>query len=193
MVAPVRQLFSFEEYLALEEIAAVKHEFLGGHVWAMAGGTPAHAAIAANVIALLSTQLRDRPCRVFTSDLRIRVQATGLGTYPDVTVVCGHLETDAADPRGNTVTNPLVLVEVLSPSTEEYDRGEKLAHYQRISSLAAVVLIAHDERRLEVWHREGDHWTLDVFRTGDRARLASLGCDLDVAEVYRDPFATGPS
>jgi Uma2 family endonuclease len=190
MVAPVRQLFSFEEYLALEEIAAVKHEFLGGHVWAMAGGTPAHAAIAANVIALLSAQLRDRPCRVFTSDLRIRVLATGLGTYPDVTVVCGQLETDPADPRGNTVTNPLVLVEVLSPSTDEYDRGEKLAHYQRIPSLAEVVLIAHDERRLEIWRREGDHWTLDVFRAGARARLASLGADLDVAEVYRDPLAS---
>lgn len=190
MVAPVRQQFSFADYLALEEIAAVKHEFLGGHVWAMAGGTPAHAAIAANVIALLSAQLRDRPCRVYTGDLRIRVQATGLGTYPDVTVVCGRLETDPDDPRGNTVTNPVVLVEVLSPSTEEYDRGEKLAHYQRIPSLAEVVLIAHDERRLEVWRRDGDHWTLDVFRTGDRARLASIGSELAVAEVYRDPLAS---
>lgn len=193
MVVPAGELFSFEEYVALEEIGGDKSEFLGGHIRVMARGTPAHAAIAANVIALLSAQLRDRPCRVFTSDLRIRVQATGLGTYPDVTVVCEHLETDPADPRGNTVTNPRVLVEVLSPSTEEYDRGEKLAHYQRISSLAEIVLVAHDERRLEVWHREGDHWTLDVFRAGERAGLASLGCDLDVTEVYRDPFATGPS
>lgn len=190
MVAPARQYFSFAEYLALEEIAAVKHEFLDGHVWAMAGGTPAHAAVAANVIALLSAQLRGRPCRVFTSDLRIRVLATGLGTYPDVTVVCGRLETDPADPQGNTVTNPLVLVEVLSPSTAEYDRGEKLSHYQRIPSLGEVVLIAHDERRLEVWRREGDHWTLDVFRAGARARLASIESELDVAEVYRDPFAS---
>jgi Uma2 family endonuclease len=190
VVAPVRQRFSFVEYLTLEEIAGVKHEFLDGHVWAMAGGTPAHAAIAANVIALLSAQLRDRPCRVFTSDLRIRVQATGLGTYPDVSVVCGRLETDPADPSGNTVTNPAVLVEVLSPSTEEYDRGEKLAHYQRIPSLAEIVLIAHDERRLEVWRRQGDHWTVDVFRDGDRARLPSLESELAVAEVYRDPLAT---
>lgn len=190
MGAPARQYFSFAEYLALEEIAAVKHEFLDGHVWAMAGGTPTHAAIAANVIALLSMQLRGRPCRVFTSDLRIRVLATGLGTYPDVTVVCGGLETDPADPQGNTVTNPLVLVEVLSPSTAEYDRGEKLSHYQRIPSLGEVVLIAHDERRLEVWRREGDHWTLDVFRAGERARLASIESELDVAEVYRDPFAS---
>jgi Uma2 family endonuclease len=190
MVAPARQYFSFAEYLALEEIAAVKHEFLDGHVWAMAGGTPAHAAIAANVIALLSVQLRGRPCRVFTSDLRIRVLATGLGTYPDVTVVCGRLEADPADPQGNTVTNPLVLVEVLSPSTAEYDRGEKLSHYQRIPSLAEVVLVAHDERRLEIWRREGDHWTLDVFRVGERARLASIESDLVVADVYRDPLAS---
>ena len=190
MVASARQRFSFDEYLALEEIATVKHEFLGGHVWAMAGGTPAHAAIAANVIALLSAQIRDRPCRVFTSDLRIRVQATGLGTYPDVTVVCGRLETDPEDPRGNTVTNPIVVVEVMSPSTEEYDRGEKLAHYQRIPSLAEIVLVAFDERRLEVWRCEGGHWTIDVFRAGDRARLPSLGSELAVDEVYRDPLAT---
>jgi Uma2 family endonuclease len=188
VVAPVRQHFSFAEYLVLEEIAAVKHEFLGGHVWAMAGGSPAHAAVAANVIAALSAQLRDRPCRVFNGDLRVRVLATGLGTYPDVSVVCGRLETDPADPRGNTVTNPVVLVEVLSPSTEEYDRGEKLAHYRKIPSLAEVVLIAHDERRLEVWHREGERWTVDVFRAGERARLASLGCELAIDEVYRDPL-----
>jgi Uma2 family endonuclease len=188
VVAPVRQHFSFAEYLALEEIAAVKHEFLGGHVWAMAGGSPAHAAVAANVIAALSAQLRERPCRVFTSDLRVRVLATGLGTYPDVSVVCGRHEIDPADPRGNTVTNPVVLVEVLSPSTEEYDRGEKLAHYRRIPSLAEVVLIAHDERRLEVWRRDGERWTVDVFRAGERARLASLGCELAIDEVYRDPL-----
>lgn len=184
----VRQHFSFAEYLSLEEIAAVKHEFLGGHVWAMAGGTPAHAAIAANVIALLSEQLRGRPCRVFTGDLRIRVHATGLGTYPDVSVVCGKLETDPDDPRGNTVTNPTALVEVMSPSTEEYDRGEKLAHYQRIPSLTEVVLVAHDERRLEVWRRDGGRWTLDVYRAGERARLPSIG-ELAVDEVYRDPLA----
>jgi Uma2 family endonuclease len=86
--------------------------------------------------------------------------------------------------------NPLVLVEVLSPSTAEYDRGEKLSHYQRIPSLAEVVLIAHDERRLEVWRREGDHWTVDVFRAGERARLASIESELVVADVYRDPLAS---
>ena len=190
MVAPVRQHFSFAEYVELEEVAGVKHEFLGGHVWAMAGGSPAHAATAANVIASLAAQLRDRPCRVFTGDLRIRIKATGLGTYPDVTVVCGRLETDPDDPRGNTVTNPAVLVEVLRPSTEAYDRGEKLAHYQRIPSLTAIVLVAHDERRLEVWRRVADHWTLEVFRDDQHATLEAIGATLPVAEVYRDPLAS---
>ena len=86
---PARQTFSFDAYLELEEVSPVKHEFLRGEVWAMAGGTPDHAAISVNVSTLLSTALRGRPCRVYSSDLRIRVLATGLGTYPGVTVVCG--------------------------------------------------------------------------------------------------------
>ncbi|HVK74235.1 MAG TPA: Uma2 family endonuclease, partial [Kofleriaceae bacterium] len=169
--------------------AAVRHEFLAGNVWAMAGGSPEHAAIAANVIALLAAQLRDRRCRVFTADLRIRVTATGLGTYPDVTVVCGQLARDPDDPRGNTVVNPTLLVEVLSPSTEDYDRGEKLAHYKRIDSLAEVILVAHDEPRLEIWRRQGDHWTLDVVHGDATAHLTSLDVELSVADVYRDPLA----
>src|SRR5439155_18899105 len=100
------------------------HEFLDGVVWPMAGGSPDHAGIAANVARLLGNQLAGQPCRVFTSDLRVRVKATGLGTYPDVTVICGQLEFDPEDPKRHTVTNPRMIVEVLSPSTEEYDRGE---------------------------------------------------------------------
>lgn len=188
MVSSARQRFSFQEYLALEEIATVKHEFLAGNVWAMAGGTPEHAAIAASVIAVLSAQLRDRPCRVYTADLRVRVKATGLGTYPDVTVVCGQLDRDPDDPRGNTVINPKVVVEVLSPSTEDYDRGEKLAHYKRIESLEEIVLIAHDDRRVEVWRRDGDHWALEVAHGEEKARLRSLDAELPLAEVFRDPL-----
>jgi Uma2 family endonuclease len=188
VVSLVRQRFTFAEYLALEEMAAIKHEFLDGNAWAMAGGTPEHAAIAANIIASLSAQLRDRPCRVYTGDLRVRVKATGLGTYPDVTVVCAQLETDPDDPRGHTVTNPKVLVEVLSPSTEDYDRGEKLAHYKRVDSLAEIVLVAHDEPRVEVWRRRGDHWTLEVARDDERAQLESIGAELPLADVFRDPL-----
>lgn len=184
-----RQRFSFEDYLVLEEASPVKHEFLDGHVWAMAGGSPEHGAIAANVIAMLGAALRDRPCRVFTSDVRVRVTATGLATYPDVSVVCGQLETDPADAKGHTVVNPVVVVEVLSPSTEDYDRGEKVAHYKQVASLREIVLVAHDEPRIELWRRDGDHWILEVVRGEGAAVLPSLGCELALADVYRNPLA----
>jgi Uma2 family endonuclease len=158
-------------------------------VWAMAGGSPDHAAVAGNILTLLNNALRNRRCRAFTSDLRIRVRATGLGTYPDVSVVCDELELDPEDPKGQTVVNPRVLVEVLSPSTEEYDRGEKLEHYQKIASLAEILLVSHDQRRVELWRRDGPGWVREEF--GDRATvpLHSLGCELSVEEIYRNPLA----
>lgn len=189
MALPVRQRFTFEDYLVLEETSTVKHEYSDGHVWAMAGGTPEHGALAANVIALLARQLRDRPCRIFTSDVRIRVKATGLATYPDVSVVCGEQQVDPDDPKGSTLINPSLIVEVLSPSTEDYDRGEKLAHYKQVASLEEVVLVAYEERRLEIWRREGDHWTLHVSRGEGAAAVTSLGCELSLAEVYRNPLS----
>lgn len=185
---PVRQRYSFREYLALEETSPVKHEFMDGHVWAMAGGTPEHAAIAVNVASLLREQLRGRPCRVFSSDLRVRVLTTGLGTYPDVTVVCDALEADPDDPKANTVTNPRVVVEILSPSTEEYDRGEKLANYKRVPSLQEIVLVAHDTRRLEVWRRRGDTWALEVTSEEGAARIGALDCTLELSDVYDNPL-----
>jgi Uma2 family endonuclease len=191
MAFAARQRFTFADYLILEESSSVKHEFLDGHVWAMAGGTPDHGAIAADVIVALGSQLRDRPCRVFTSDVRIRVVATGLATYPDVSVVCGRQESDPADPNGHTVSNPRLLVEVLSPSTEDYDRGEKLAHYKQIESLQEIVLVAHEERRLEHWRRDGDHWILEVARGDEPAILASIDCRLAAGEVYRNPLTGG--
>lgn len=190
MVHAIRQRYTFEEYLALEQISPVRHEFADGQVWAMAGGSPDHAAIAINVAAMLREQLRGRPCRVFGSDLRIRVRETGLSTYPDVSVVCDRLETDSADASGNTVLNPRVLVEVLSPSTEDYDRGEKLAHYKRIESLQEVILVAYDERRIEVWRRSEHHWTLDVAHQEQSASIRSIDCALPLAEVYLDPLAS---
>jgi Uma2 family endonuclease len=184
-----RQVYSFDEYVDLDADSRVKHEFLDGLVWAMAGGSPEHAAVAAAVSAALSAELRGRPCRVFSSDLRVRVRATGLATYPDVTVICGKLELDPSDRRGQTVVNPRVVVEVLSPSTEVYDRGEKLAHYKRVESLEDIVLVAHDRRHIEVWHREGDSWSLELAHDGGIARLTSIDCALAVAEVYANPLA----
>jgi Uma2 family endonuclease len=190
MGQPARQRFTFGEYVILEELARVKHEFLDGQVWAMAGGTPEHAAVCASITALLTIALREKPCRTFSSDLRIRVQSTGLGTYPDVTVICGHVELDPEDPRKLTATNPVALVEVLSASTETYDRGEKLWHYQKIPSLREVVLVAHDRQEIEVVRREADgSWSRHVARAGDVVRLESLEAALPVDEIYRNPLA----
>lgn len=173
----------------LETDSGAKHEFLAGQVWAMAGGTPEHAAVSMNVGALLTNALRGKPCRVYSSDLRIRVQATSLATYPDVTVVCGQVALDLEDPKKHTVSNPRVIVEVLSPSTEDYDRGEKLGHYKQIPSLAEVVLIAHDRHEVEIVRREPDgSWSRSIARAGESVRVASIECDLPVEEIYRDPL-----
>jgi Uma2 family endonuclease len=169
----------------LEEAANVRHEFLDGEIYAMAGGTPQHAAISMNIGAALNVQLRGKPCRVHSSDLRIRVPATGLVAYPDVSVVCGHVERDPED--GNTIVNPVLLVEVLSPSTEEYDRYEKLSHYKQIASLQEVLLVAHSQKEVEHWRRGADgQWVSSLRRSKDLIALSSVGCTLDVEDIYRD-------
>ena len=165
----------------------MKHEFLEGEVWAMAGGTPDHAAISVNVSTLLSTSLRGRPCRVYSSDLRVRVLATGLGTYPDVTVVCGKAEFDREDRKQQTVTNPRVIVEISSPSTANYDRGEKLMHYQQIAALEELVLVAHDEQRVDVWRRTPEGWIQNSVTAGS-IQLHSVDVELSLVEIYRNPF-----
>jgi Uma2 family endonuclease len=184
--AAVERRCSYAEYLELEASSPIKHEWLEGRVYAMSGGTPDHSAIAANVIRTLGNQLVGRPCRVFTSDLRVRVPATGLATHPDVSVVCGRLERDEEDP--NAVTNPALILGVLSPSTERYDREEKFAHFRRISSLRAYLLVSHAERRIEVFTRNDDEsWTLREAREG-LVHIEPLGCTLAVAEVYQNPL-----
>jgi Uma2 family endonuclease len=178
--------YTFREYLALEEASNVKHEFLRGEIYAMAGGTPQHAALGAAVSAALLAQLRGGPCRVYSSDLRIRVAATGLATYPDVTVVCGRSQRDPANEV--TVVNPRVVVEVLSPGTEDYDRGEKLEHYKQIRSLAAVILVDYRERRIESHERadQGGAWRHRVAAGGESLAIDALGAVLKVDPIYDD-------
>lgn len=179
---------SYAAYLEGEAGSEAKHEFLDGRIFAMAGGTPAHARLGANVPASLSAQLRGRPCVVFGSDLRVRVLETGLATYPDVSVVCGALEHDPED--SNAITNPVVLVEVLSDSTEAYDRGQKFAHYRRIPSLREYVMVSQRERRIERYSANDDGtWTLSEAGPGGEARLESIACVLEVDAVYFDPLA----
>jgi Uma2 family endonuclease len=176
------------EYLAFEDASLEKHEFLDGEMIAMAGGTPEHGAIGAALIIALGNALRGKPCRVLSSDVRIRVEATGLAAYPDVSVVCGRLETAYDDPHA--VTNPILLVEVLSDSTEARDRGEKAAHYRRIPSLGEYVLVSQATPRIEVYRRNAaGRWELFEFGAGAVAEFASVGCTLAVDEIYRDPLA----
>jgi Uma2 family endonuclease len=182
-----KRTHTFAEYLALEAASGTRHEFLDGEIYAMAGGTIEHGALAANAIGELRGALRGRPCRVLTADVRIRVLATGLGTYPDVSVVCGSIERDPED--ANTVVNPVAIIEVLSDSTEAYDRGEKFAHYRRIPSLQDYLLVSQDERLIEHYRRnDDDSWTLRDVRPPEVARL-SIGCELSAAEVYFNPLA----
>jgi Uma2 family endonuclease len=188
MAEPARKItHTFAEYLALEAASDTRHEYLNGEIFAMAGGTIEHGALAANAIGELRGGLRGRPCRVLTADVRVRVLATGLSTYPDVSVVCGSIELDPED--ANTVVNPVAIVEVLSDSTEAYDRGEKFAHYRRIPSLRDYLLVSQHEPRIEHYRRnDDDTWTLRDVRTTEVVRL-SIGCELSVAEVYVNPLA----
>ncbi len=185
--APVATM-SFPQYLAFEAAAATKHEFLDGRVYAMSGGTPEHAALAAAVIIQLGTALRGRPCRVFSADLRIHSKATGLTTYADAAVVCGALETSAEDDLA--CTNPTLLVEVLSESTEAYDRGAKASHYRRIASLREFVLVTQSEPLVEVY-RKNDRglWELAVEARSGTVELASVDAGLDLATLYANPLS----
>ena len=189
MAQATHHRFTFDEYVRLEADSGIKHEFVAGQVVAMSGESPEHAGITANVARLLGNALEGRPCRVFSPDLRVRVRATGLGTYPDVTVIWGGVELDPDDPRRQTALNPIVLVEVLSPSTEDYDRGDKLGQYKQIESLREVMLVAHDRREIEVVRREADgSWSRHVTADDAVERLESLDCELPIERVYRNPL-----
>lgn len=183
---------SYAEYLVLERGSDVRHEYLRGEIFAMAGGTPEHAALGAALTIALGNALRGRPCRVFSGDLRVRVPDTDLATYPDVSVVCEQLLHPDDDPHA--VTNPALLVEVLSDSTEAYDRGDKAAHYRRIPSLKAYLLVAQSKPRLELYTRnDAGRWELTEAGPGEKLAVAPLNIELAVDEIYADPFAEASS
>jgi Uma2 family endonuclease len=187
VTAAPRIQYTYAEYLAFERSTDVKHEYVNGLILAMAGGKPEHGARAVRAIVALGGQLRGKPCVVYDSDVRVRIRAAKLAVYPDVSVVCGRSETDPED--SDAIVNPVLVVEVLSPSTEQYDRGEKLDAYKTLPSLREVVLVAHDARRIDVWRRTADAWTLTTYGEGGIVPLESLGVSLEVDDVYLDPLA----
>lgn len=184
-----RHRYTFAEYIALEEQSDTKHELINGEIYAIAHGTPEHGRLAIRMASVLVNALAGRPCEVFSSGVRLRVLETGLATYPDLTVVCGRLEIDPEN--RNTLTNPVVLVEILSDSTAEYDRKDKFRHYRRIPSLRDYLLVDQHEPRIEHYQRsDDDSWRLrDVVPPGV-VRL-SMGVEIAVADVYRNALSAG--
>lgn len=183
MTTALRPRFTVREYVLIEDAStSVKHEYVSGEIYAMAGGSPEHAALTNALALLMGSHLRGGPCRTYSSDLRIAIPAAEVYTYADLTVICDPVERDATSP--SHVTNPRVVVEVLSPSTERYDREQKRLYYQQLPSLSEYVLVAQDRRRVDVWQHDGDAWTSRTFEGGERAAIGSIGYDLDVDELY---------
>lgn len=172
-----------EEYLALERLAEFKSEYLDGRIVAMTGASAAHNRITGAVYAELRSRLRGRPCDAFIADMRVQIGGGRRYVYPDVVVVCG--EPRFLDGALDTLTNPALIVEVLSPGTEAYDRGEKFVHYRAIESLREYVLVAQDRVLVERFVRGGDYWTLATLTDLDASlELASVECSIPLREIY---------
>ena len=182
--APSKRRFTVSEYLTFEQDSQTKHEFYQGEILAMAGATIAHNIISGNVLAHLHSQLRGKDCRPFGSDQRIKVESAALFTYADISVICGQVEQAKDDPL--SATNPRVIIEVLSDSTEAKDRRRKLKLYLTLESLREYILIAQDEPRIDKLIRNSDGtWTMSIVEgLSERLELESIRCRLAMSEVY---------
>lgn len=186
MVTPRRlHRFTYRDYVAVEMVSSTKHEFFDGEIYAMAGGTEDHSALALEVLRTLADATDDRPCRAHGSDLRIYVEEVGLATFPDGVVVCGPLVQHPPSPEA-TALNPLLLLEVTSDSSEEYDMTEKLHAYRTIPTLRTYVIVSHRERRITVHARDAsDAWSVRTAISGGKLAIESLDAELVVDQIYR--------
>ena len=183
MTAPGRDYLTAAEYLDIERKAEIKSEYIAGRMYAMSGVSRQHSLIAGNLHSAFHDQLRSRNCEVHMADVRVKVSPTGMYTYPDVTAVCGEARFE--DKHVDTLLNPTVIVEVLSESTEAYDRGEKFAQYRRIESLREYVLVAQNKVRVEHYRREGEEWILSEISDPDGTlHLPSIDCHVTLAAIY---------
>jgi Uma2 family endonuclease len=183
MLRTRKKKFTPAEYLAMEEVAEYKSEYHRGEIFALSGGTVDHSLVAGNLVGALKSMLAATPCRVFNSDLRVHVRVSDLYTYPDVMVVCGKLQ--YFERRNDTILNPLLIVEVLSPGTREYDRGAKFEMYKGIPSLQEYLLVDSESARIECYRRRDTEWTVTAFDNLDGAcRLESLDCEIPLSLVY---------
>ena len=192
MSALPKRFFTPDEYLELEAAAEYKSQYFAGEIFAMAGAQPAHDRITGNIFAGLHTRFRGGPCTVFTADMRVRA-ADDMYTYPDVTALCGQPEFVTKGNQPPSLTNPRVVFEVLSPSTEAFDRGIKFTRYRRLETLTDYVLVSADRMRVE-HHRLQDSgiWALDDLTTPEMSlSLPSVGCEVPLAEIYERVTFTG--
>ncbi|WP_428306337.1 Uma2 family endonuclease [Lacipirellula sp.] len=184
MSAQLQRLLTPEEYLAIERDVEAKHEFYHGEMFAMGGASREHNLITGNIGASLHSQLLQRPCEAYQNDMRVKVSASGLYTYPDVVVTCEKPRFE--DEHFDTLLNPQAIIEVLSETTEKYDRGKKFEHYRQIESLREYALVAQDRAHVELFSRGNDGvWSLSEA-TGIEASIAfpTVGCELALADVY---------
>jgi Uma2 family endonuclease len=173
------------EYYALERDAASRSEYFDGQIYAMSGGTDSHSAICGNLMAALVIRLRGHECSARDSNMRLKVQATGLRTYPDAAVYCGEAQFDSEDPDGHTRINPTVIFEVLSATTEAYDRGQKFRHYKKIPTLQSYVLLDQWSATIEVFDRQADgSWNLRAAEGDESIVIPVLGISLPLPELY---------
>lgn len=178
------KIYTPEEYLAFERNAEERHEYLDGQIYLMSGGSPKHSSICVNTIIDLGLQLRKKPCQIFEANMKVGAETSSQFSYPDASVVCG--ETKFHDTHQDVLTNPSVIIEVLSPSTERFDRGKKFARYQRIESFTDYILIAQDEPRVEHFARQANGTWILTVATGlkSKIKLTSIACTLKLSEVY---------
>lgn len=183
-VQPIPHI-SFEDWLQSERASMQRRtEYVAGEVFAMAGASEAHNLIVANLVAGLHAQFKGRPCRVYPSDMKVRVEVADVGAYPDVMVICG--EREFLDGRRDVVTNPHLIIEVLSESTESYDRGQKFAHYRTLESLGAYLLIAQDRVSVDLYLRQADgSWNMRAYEDlTETLEIPGIEARLELAEIY---------
>ena len=177
------RVYTATEYLALERAAEHRSEFVDGRILTKSGGSLAHNYLVGNVLVGMRTQLRDRSCNILCNAMRVKVSETGMYAYPDVVALCEPPQLE--DAYDDTLLNPAVIIEVLSDSTEKYDRGEKFAHYRRLESLREYILIAQDKIRVEQYVRHGEHWMLsEISDPEDILRIETLGCEIALRDIY---------
>lgn len=183
-MAPLAQpRYTADEYLRLERAADHRSEFVNGRIYAMSGASRRHNLLVVNLSREISAQLRGRSCESYVSDMRVKVGQTGLYTYPDLAALCDEPVFD--DDHVDTLVNPAVIIEVLSESTEKYDRGEKFAHYPRLDSLREYILVSQNLPRVEKYVRHGEHWLLtEVDGLDASLDIESLGCTVSLADIY---------